>query len=176
MFDISLDSRFKDFQPLKSKALLASPTMHGEELKFIQEAFDTNWVTTVGENINKLEELVARKVRVHSAVALTCGTAALHLAVKLAAERLYGSSSGISTPHGLGTGGALKGVRVFCSDITFDATINPIVYEGGEPVLIDTEYETWNMNPKALEKAFEIYPEVKLVVLAHLYGIPGKID
>ena len=176
MFDISLDSRFKDFQPLKSKALLASPTMHGEELKFIQEAFDTNWVTTVGENINKLEELVARKVRVHSAVALTCGTAALHLAVKLAAERLYGSSSGISTPHGLGTGGALKGVRVFCSDITFDATINPIVYEGGEPVLIDTEYETWNMNPKALEKAFEIYPEVKLVVLAHLYGTPGKID
>lgn len=176
MYDISSDLRFKDFKPLKPRIFLASPTIHDEEMKYIQEAFATNWVTTIGENINQLEEMTARKIGVNYAVALTCGTAALHLAIKLAAEKLYGSSSGISTPHGLGTGGALKGVRVFCSDITFDATINPIVYEGGEPVLIDTEYETWNMNPKALEKAFEIYPDVKLVVLAHLYGTPAKVD
>ena len=110
------------------------------------------------------------------AVALSCGTAALHLAVKLAALRLYGSSSGISTPDGLGRGGSLYGRRVFCSDMTFDATVNPVVYEGGEPVFIDTEGDTWNMSPEALEKAFGIYPEVKLVVMAHLYGTPGKIQ
>lgn len=107
---------------------------------------------------------------------LSCGTAAIHLAVKLAAQKLYGSSSGISTPDGLGKGGSLHGRRAFCTDMTFDATVNPILYEGGEPIFIDSEYETWNMDPEALEKAFEIYPDVKLVVMAHLYGTPGKID
>lgn len=98
------------------------------------------------------------------------------MAVKLAAERLYGSSSGISTPGGFGAGGSLYGKRVFCTDLTFGATVNPILYEGGEPVFIDSEYETWNMDPRALEKAFEIYPDVKLAVMTHLYGTPGKID
>lgn len=72
--------------------------------------------------------------------------------------------------------GALEGKKVFCSDMTFDATVNPVVYEGGEPVFIDTEYDTWNMDPVALEKAFEIYPDTKVVVVAHLYGTPGKVD
>ena len=170
------DPRFKNIQPLNERALLASPTMHKVEMQYIQEAYDTGWMTTVGENINEIERLASNYIGVSHAVALTCGTAALHLAVKLAAEKLYNSSTGISTPGGLGYGGALLGKRVFCSDLTFDATVNPIVYEGGEPVFIDSEYETWNMNPKALEKAFELYPDVKLVVLAHLYGTPAKID
>ena len=102
------------------------------------------------------------------AVALSCGTAALHLAVKLAGEKLYGAP---------GAGhGTLEGKKVFASDMTFDATVNPVAYEGGEVVLIDTERDTWNMDPVALEKAFEMYPEVKLIVVAHLYGTPGKID
>ncbi len=109
-------------------------------------------------------------------VALTNGTAAIHLAVKLAAEKLYGSSTGISTPAGKGAGGALFGKRVFVTDMTFDASVNPVLYEGGEPVFIDSEYETWNMDPVALERAFEIYPDVKLVVFVHLYGVPGKIE
>ena len=171
-----LKERFAGIKPFEKKIWLSSPTMHGKEMKYIQEAYDSNWMTTVGVNIDKLEQLVAEKVGVKYAVGLTCGTAALHLCVKLAAERLYGSSSGISTPSGLGLGGALKGVRVFCSDMTFDATVNPVVYEGGEPIFIDTEYDTWNMSPKALEQAFRIYPDVRLVVLAHLYGTPAKID
>lgn len=176
MYDFSLDSRFKAMESFAKKILLSSPTMHGQELHYIKEAVDSGWVTTVGENINELEKSVARKVGVEHAVGLSSGTAALHLAVKLAARRLYGSSSGISTPFGLGSGGSLKGVRVFCSDMTFAASVNPIVYEGGEPVFIDTEYETWNMSPEALEMAFHIYPEVKLVVMAHLYGTPGKME
>lgn len=176
MYNFSLDSRFKGIKPLPRKVFLASPTMHGEELHYIKEAIDSGWVTTVGENINRLEKEVAERIGVKYAIGLSSGTAALHLAVKMAAEKLYGSSTGVSTPYGLGMGGALKGVRVFCSDMTFAATVNPIVYEGGEPVFIDTEYETWNMSPEALEQAFTIYPEVRLVIMAHLYGTPGKIE
>ncbi len=155
-------------KPFEQKVWLATPTMHGDELKFIQEAFDTNWVTTAGTNINASEKMVAEKIGCKDAVALSCGTAALHLAIKLAGERLYGQPK---AGHG-----SLEGKRVFCTDMTFDATVNPVAYEGGEAVFIDTEYDTWNMDPVALDKAFEIYPEVKLVVLAHLYGTPGKVD
>lgn len=142
--------------------------MHGDEQKWVNDAFVKNWITTAGENINEVERLVAERIGVKYAVALSCGTAALHLATKLAGERLYGQAK----PNT----GTLQGHKVFCSDMTFDATINPVAYEDGEAVFIDTEPDTWNMCPKALEKAFEIYPEVKLVVVAHLYGIPGKVD
>lgn len=165
----------EDLQPFEKKIWLSSPTMHGEELEYMKKAYETNWMSTVGENINELEKTAGFYMGGMHAVALSCGTAALHLAVKLAAEKVYGSSSGISTPDGLGRGGSLYGRRVFCSDMTFDATVNPVVYEGGEPVFIDTEYDTWNMSPEALEKAFEFYPDVRIVVLAHLYGTPGKI-
>lgn len=158
----------QDLKPFKSKVWLSSPTMHGEELKYMTEAFETNWMSTVGTNINEVERMAAEKVGCKYAVALSSGTASLHLAMKLAGERLYGQTD-------LGKG-ALAGHRVFCSDMTFDATVNPVVYEGGIPVFIDTEYDSWNMDPVALEKAFEIYPEVKLIVTAHLYGTPGKID
>ena len=176
MYDFRSDQRFSDIIPFEKKLWLSSPTMHEEELQYIHDAFRVNWVTTAGENVDALEAAVAEKTGIRHAVALSSGTAALHLSVKLAAERLYGSSTGISTPAGLGPGGSLLGKRVFCSDMTFDATVNPVVYEGGEPVFIDTEYDTWNMDPESLERAFEIYPDVKLVVLAHLYGTPGKID
>lgn len=138
------------------KIWLSSPTMHGDEIKYMQKAYDTNWMSTVGENINEVEKQICEKVGCKYAVALSAGTAALHLSVKLA--------------------GVKPGDKVFCSDMTFDATVNPVVYEGGVPVFIDTEYDTWNMDPEALEKAFEIYPEVKTVVVAHLYGTPCKID
>ena len=130
--------------------------MHGEELIYMQEAYEKNWMSTVGENINEVERLACEKVGCRYAVALSAGTAALHMAVKLA--------------------GVQPGEKVFCSDLTFDATVNPVVYEGGVPVFIDTEYDTWNMDPIALEKAFELYPEVRVVVVAHLYGTPGKVD
>ena len=152
----------------EKKVWLASPTMHGEELYFMQRAYETNWMSTVGENINESERVTCEKLGCGQAVALSSGTAALHLAVKLAGERLYGQPR-----PGHGT---LEGHRVFCSDMTFDATVNPIAYEGGEAVFIDTEYDTWNMSPAALEKAFSLYPDVRLVVVAHLYGVPGKID
>ena len=122
----------------------------------------------MGANINEVERMAAEKVGYKYAVALSSGTASLHLAMKLAGERLYGQPD-------LGKGN-LFGHRVFCSDMTFDATVNPVVYEGGVPVFIDTEYDSWNMDSVALEKAFEIYPEVRLIVTAHLYGTPGKID
>ena len=154
--------------PFEKKIWLASPTMHGDELKYMQEAFETNWMSTVGANINEVERITCEKIGCKYSVALSAGTAALHLAVKLAGERLYGKPV---VGHG-----ALEGHKVFCSDMTFDATVNPVAYEGGEIVFIDTEYDTWNMDPVALEKAFEIYPEVKLVVIAHLYGTPGKVD
>jgi len=157
-----------EFKPFEKKVWLSSPTMHGDELKYITEAYQTNWMSTIGENINEVERLIAEKVGCGYAVALSCGTASLHLATRLAGERLYGTH-----PVHIGS---LKGRKVFCSDMTFDATINPIAYEGGETVFIDTERDTWNMDPAALEKAFEIYPDVKLVVAAHLYGTPGKID
>lgn len=176
MYDYKNDKRFEGLSPLKTKTVLSSPTMHGDEMKYMQEAYQSGWMTTVGENINCLEREIADAAGVRYAVGLSCGTAALHLAVKLAAERLYGSSSGLSTPSGLGSGGCLKGIRVFCTDVTFDATVNPILYEGGEPVFIDSEPDTWNMSPEALEQAFQIYPDVRLVVLVHLYGTPAKVD
>ena len=145
-----------EIQPFEKKIWLSSPTMHGPELDYIKEAYETNWMSTVGENINEAERLACEKVGCRYAVALSAGTAALHMAVKLA--------------------GVKPGEKVFCSDMTFDATVNPVVYEGGVPVFIDTEYDTWNMDPVALEKAFDLYPEVKVVVMAHLYGTPGKID
>ena len=157
-----------EIKPFEKKVWLSSPTMHGEEIKYIQEAYDTNWMSTVGANINEAEKMICEKVGCKDAVALSSGTAALHLAIRLAGEKLYGQQR---AGHG-----TLEGKKVFCSDMTFDATVNPIAYEGGEAVFIDTEYDTWNMCPKALEKAFEIYPEVRLVVIAHLYGTPGKID
>ena len=155
-------------KPFEKKVWLSSPTMHGEEIKYVTEAYETNWMSTVGANINEVERLAAEKIGCKYAVALSAGTATLHLCTKLAGEALYGMPK-------VGTG-ALQGHRVFCSDMTFDATVNPIAYENGEAVFIDTEYDTWNMDPVALEKAFEIYPEVRLVVLVHLYGTPGKVD
>lgn len=125
-------------------------------------------MSTVGKNINEVEKITAEKVGCKYAVALSAGTVSLHLAMKLAGERVYGNTE-------LGKG-AFNGHKVFCSDMTFDATVNPVVYEGGVPVFIDTEYDSWNMDPVALEKAFEIYPEVKVIVLVHLYGTPSKID
>lgn len=145
-----------DIKPFESKVWLSSPTMHGPEMEYMKEAFDTNWMSTVGGNINEVEKMACRKVGCGYAVALSAGTAALHMAVKLAGVR--------------------PGDKVFCSDMTFDATVNPVVYEGGIPVFIDTEYDTWNMDPAALEKAFQLYPDVKVVVMAHLYGTPGKLE
>lgn len=142
-------------EPFENKIWLASPTMHGEEQAFVKEAFDTNWVSTVGENINKLEDGILEYTGVKYAVALSAGTAALHLSMILA--------------------GVKPGDKVFCSDMTFAATVNPVVYEKGVPVFIDSEYETWNMDPKALEKAFERYPDVKTVVVANLYGTPAQL-
>ncbi len=150
------------------KIWLATPTMHGEELKYMTEAYETNWMSTVGANINEVERIAAEKAEKKYAVGLSSCTAALHLAVKAAGEKLYGKPS---ISHG-----ALENKRVFCSDMTFAATLNPVVYEGGIPVFIDTEETSWNMDPVALEKAFELYPDVKLVVYAELYGFPGRID
>ena len=151
-----LGNEAKTITPFESKVWLSSPTMHGDELKYVTEAYETNWMSTVGKNINEVESLAAKKVGCKYAVALSAGTAALHMAVKLA--------------------GVKPGDKVFCSDMTFAATVNPITYEGGVPVFVDTEYDTWNMDPVALERAFELYPDVRLIVAAHLYGTPGKID
>lgn len=156
------------FNIFEKKVWLATPTMHGDELNYIHDAFKKNWITTAGENINEVERIAAEKIGCKNAVGLSCGTAALHLAIKLAGEQLYGKPN-------VGEG-ALQKRRVFCSDMTFDATVNPVVYEGGIPVFIDTEYDTWNMCPVALEKAFEMYPDTKLIVTANLYGTPGKLD
>lgn len=166
--DFSHDERFAGIKPFEKKLWLSSPTMHGPEIKYVQQAYETNWMSTVGKNIDEVERLASEYIGKKYAVGLSCGTASLHMAMKLAGERLYGQPQ---VGHG-----SLEGHRVFCSDMTFDATVNPVAYEGGIPVFIDTEYDTWNMDPKALEKAFEIYPEVKLIVVAHLYGTPGKID
>ena len=145
-----------EIKKFEKKVWLSSPTMHGPELEYVKEAYETNWMSTVGANINEVERIVCEKLGCNYAVALSAGTAALHLAVKLA--------------------GIKPGEKVFCSDMTFSATVNPVVYEGGVPVFIDTEYDTWNMEPAALEKAFELYPEVRVVVMAHLYGTPAKIE
>ncbi len=157
-----------NIKPFEKKVWLATPTMHGDEMKYVKEAYDTNWMSTVGANINEVEKIAAEKAEMKYAVGLSCCTAALHLAVKHAGETLYGKPV---ISHG-----ALEGKRVFCSDMTFDATLNPVVYEGGIPVFIDTEESSWNMDPVALEKAFEMYPDVKLVVSAELYGFPGRMD
>ena len=166
--DFLNDPRFQGLTPSPSRIWLSSPTMHGDEQRWVDEAIQTNWVSTVGANIDEAEKTVAAKIGRKYAVGLSAGTAALHLAIRLAGERLYGPQ-----PVNRGT---LAGHRVFCSDCTFDATVNPVAYEGGEAVFIDTELDSWNMSPEALEKAFELYPDVKLIVLAHLYGTPGKCD
>ena len=121
--------------PFQNKVWLSSPTMHGPELDYVKQAYETNWMSTVGENINEVERLACEQVGCRYAVALSAGTAALHMAVKLA--------------------GVKPGDKVFCSDMTFDATVNPVVYEDGEPVFIDTEYDTWNMDPMALVSGCE---------------------
>lgn len=141
---------------LENKLWLSSPTMYGEERMYVKEAFDTNWVSTVGENINQFEKNICKLVGCKYSVALASGTSALHLAVKLASVK--------------------PGDKVFCTDLTFDATANPVSYENGKQIFIDSEYETWNMNPDALRKAFEIYPEVKVVIVANLYGVPAQLD
>ena len=166
--DFLNDPRFQGIKKFEDKVWLSTPTMHGDEKKWVDEAIDTNWVSTVGENINEVEKQLAAYIGVKYAVGLSAGTASLHLATRLAGERLYGQAR---PDHG-----TLEGHKVFCSDMTFDATINPVAYEDGEAVFIDTEPDTWNMSPEALEKAFELYPDVKLVVIAHLYGTPGKVD
>ncbi len=144
------------FSSFEKKVWLSSPTMHGEEIKYVTEAYETNWMSTVGENINEVERLAAEKVGCKYAVALSCGTSALHLAVKLA--------------------GVKEGDTVFCTDMTFAATVNPVMYEKAIPIFIDTEYDTWNMDPVALEKAFEMYPNTKVIMVANLYGTPAKFD
>ena len=145
-----------EIKPFVKKVWLSSPTMHGEEMQYVMEAYETNWMSTVGKNINESEHLIAEKIGRKYVVALSSGTAALHLAIKLA--------------------GIKPGMKVFCSDVTFAATVNPVVYEGAVPVFIDTEMETWNMDPVALEKAFELHPEVKHVIMVNLYGVPAKMD
>lgn len=166
--DFLNDERFAGIRPFEQKVWLSSPTMHGKELEYMTEAYQTNWMSTVGKNLDESEREIAELVGCSYAVALSNGTAALHLAARLAGEHLYGAAR----PNE----GTLKGHKVFCSDMTFDASVNPVAYEGGEAVFIDTERDTWNMDPVSLEKAFELYPDVRLVVIAHLYGTPGKID
>ena len=166
--DFLTDPRFEGIKPFESKVWLSTPTMHGEEQKWVDDAIAKNWVSTVGENINEVEKQIAEYIGVKYAVGLSAGTAALHLATKLAGEKLYGQAK----PNQ----GTLQGHKVFCSDVTFDASINPVAYEDGEAVFIDTEYGTWNMSPEALEKAFELYPDVKLIIVAHLYGTPGRME
>lgn len=157
-----------NFKKFEKKIWLSSPTMYPDSMQYVLEAYETNWMSTVGANIDTVEKQISEKVGCRYAVALSAGTAALHLAMKLAGEALYDKPKPGQ--------GALAGRYVAASDMTFDATVNPIVYEGGTPVFVDTEYDTWNMDPVALEKAFELYPEIKLVVFAHLYGTPSKID
>lgn len=139
------------------KIFLASPTMHGEELTFVQEAFDRNWIAPLGFNCDGFEDETSAYLGGDlSTLCLCSGTAALHLAIKLA--------------------GVKPGDVVLCSDLTFSATVNPVSYEGAVQVFVDSEKDTWNMDPKALEKAFEKYPNAKAVMLAHLYGTPAKMD
>lgn len=143
-------------EAFEKKIWLATPTMHGNEIKYVSEAIDSGWVSTEGENLGEIERVVCDRIGCGHAVPLSCGTAALHLAVKLA--------------------GIKRGDTVFCSDMTFAATVNAIVYEKAIPVFIDTEYDTWNMDPDALERAFEMYPDTKAVMIVDLYGTPAKYD
>ena len=141
----------------RERIWLSTPTMHGEELTFVQEAFDKNWIAPLGFHVDGFEQEVAQYVGVRSAAGLTSGTAAIHLALKLA--------------------GVGRGDVVLCSDLTFAATVNPVCYEGGVPVFIDSERETWNMDPSALEAALRKYEgRVKAVLLVHLYGTPAKLE
>ena len=140
----------------KKRIYLSSPTMHGEEQKYVQEAFDTNWVAPLGPNVNAFEKEMAAYTGCGHAAALSAGTAAIHLALKLI--------------------GAGAGDVVFVSDLTFSATCNPIVYENATPVFIDAEPDTWNMSPEALKRAFEKYPKPKAVICVHLYGTPARLD
>ena len=148
--------RNDDIPAFEKTVWLSSPTMHGEELKYVIEAYELNWVSTIGKNIDEAERLACEQIGCKYAIALASGTNALHLCMRLA--------------------GVKPGDKVFCSDMTFNATVNPVTYEGGVQVFIDSEYDTWNMDPKALRKAFELYPEVKVVVVANLYGTPAKLD
>lgn len=141
---------------MKRKIYLSSPCMCGEEQKYVQEAFDTNWVAPLGKNVNEFEKSVKEYASVNGAVAMSAGTAAIHMALRA-----------------LGVG---SGDIVFCQSMTFSASANPIVYQNGTPVFIDSEPDTWNMSPQALEKAFEKYPKPKAVVVVHLYGTPAKMD
>ena len=140
------------------RIFLASPNMskEGYEQKYVKEAFDTNWVAPLGENVNKFEEELAKYVGIKHAAALSSGTAAIHMAFKALDVK--------------------QGDIVFCSDLTFSATVNPVIYQNAVPVFIDSEKDTWNMDPKALEKAFEKYPNPKAVIVVHLYGTPAKIE
>ncbi len=143
---------------VKERIFLSSPHMsdEGYEMQYIKEAFDTNWIAPLGENVNGFERELAEKVGSKAAAALSSGTAAIHLALKAA--------------------GVGEGDIVFCPTLTFSATANPIIYQNAIPVFIDSDYETWNMSPKALEEAFEMYPEVKAVIVVHLYGISADMD
>lgn len=143
---------------MEKRIFLASPHMskEGYEQKYVKEAFDTNWIAPLGENVNKFEEELAEYVGAKHAAALSAGTAAMHMALKAT--------------------GVKEGDIVFCSSLTFSATVNPVTYENATPVFIDSEEETWNMDPKALERAFEKYPNPKAVIVAHLYGTPAKMD
>ena len=161
------DPRFKDITPFPQRVWLSLPTMHGDEQRWVDEAIQTNWVSTVGQNINEVEKEMADYIGTGYAVGLASGTSALHLATRLAGEKIYGRAKANE--------GVLQGKTVFCSDVTFDASVNPVAYENGEAVFIDTETDTWNMDPEALEKAFSLYPNTKLIVLAHLYGTPAKM-
>lgn len=165
-------AKLAGMDPLPARLWLSSPTMHGDELRYMREAYETNWMSTVGTNIDEVERQVAELCGAPYAVALSSGTAALHLAIKLAARCEYGTSTGV----GAGQGGCLYGREVICSDVTFDATVNPVVYEGGIPVFADSERDTWNMDPQALEQAFRLHPDAKIVVLVHLYGVPARMD
>lgn len=140
----------------KKRIYLSSPTMHGEEQAFVQEAFDTNWVAPLGPNVNAFEKEMAEYTGCGHAAALSSGTAAIHMALRLL--------------------GVKQGDVVFVSDLTFSASCNPIVYENGTPVLIDAEPDTWNMSPEALKRAYEKYPNPKAVICVHLYGTPAKLD
>lgn len=143
---------------MKKRILLASPHMsdEGYEQQYIKEAFDTNWIAPLGENVNKFEEEIAKYIGAKTGAALSAGTAAIHMGLKALEVQ--------------------QGDIVFCSSLTFSATCNPIIYQNARPVFIDSEYETWNMDPKALEKAFEKYPNPKAVVVVHLYGTPAKMN
>lgn len=142
---------------MRERIWLSSPTMHGDEQEYIKEAFDSNWVAPLGKNVNEFENELSDYIGIAAAAAMTAGTHALHIATRLA--------------------GVGRGDIVLCSDLTFVATVNPVCYEGGVPIFIDSERDTWNMSPEALEIALEKYKgKVKAVCLAHLYGVPAKID